>query len=214
MASTQDKRRLSVARDILAAGCVTIKATPSFRWASGIQSPIYTDNRLLLGHPKQRNAISQAFLDTIRSKRLSYDVIAGVATSGIPLAAILADRLKKPLVYVRPQPKGHGRGRQVEGNFTKGARVLLIEDLVSTGGSSLAAVKALRKEGARVKQTLAVFAYLPDEMEKKFRAARCELICLSDLDALLQIGRRNGKVTARKEAAARAFLVKLAEQLS
>lgn len=202
-----------MARAILAAGCVTIKAKPTFRWASGIHSPIYTDNRLLLGHPRQRNAISQAFLDTIRSKKIACDVIAGVATSGIPLAAILADRLKKPLVYVRPQPKGHGRGRQVEGHFKKGARVLLIEDLVSTGGSSLAAVKALRKEGARVKQTLAVFAYLPDEMQQKFRRSRCELICLSDLDALLQTGRRNGKVTARKEAAARTFLEKLSRNI-
>ncbi len=200
----------TVARYLWEAGCITIKAKPSYRWASGIRSPIYTDNRVLLAHPKGRSAIVAAFLQLIRRQRLRCDAIAGVATSGIPLATLVADRLKKPMAYVRPQPKAHGRGRQIEGEIKKGARVLLIEDLVSTGASSVAAAKALKKAGARVTHVLATFAYLPELAAPRFPVP---LLTLCDAETLLTVGRSRKQIGPAKEKAARAFLEKLAKQL-
>lgn len=204
MARTQDKRQKEkVARLLWEAGCVMIKARPAFRWASGIRSPIYTDNRLLLAHPRKRDAIVEACLALIRQQRLGHDQIAGVATAGIPLASILADRLNKPLLYVRLQPKGHGKRQQIEGQLRRGARVLLIEDLVSTGGSSRAAARALQRAGARVPHLLCVFTYLPGP----------ELHYLTDADTLLTVGRQKKYIGPRQEQAARSFLEKLARDL-
>ncbi len=206
------KRAAQVARHLWGAGCVTIKATPSFRWASGLRSPIYTDNRVLLAHPKRRNGITAAFLDLIKTEKLACDVIAGVATSGIPLAAILADHLKKPLVYVRPQAKAHGRGRQVEGELKKGQRVILIEDLVSTGGSSLKAAAALRKAGAELTHVLASFAYLSEQAQQRFAAKGYQLHLLCDGESLLEQGLRQKYIGPRQAQAAVRFFAKLAEQ--
>jgi orotate phosphoribosyltransferase len=215
MSNTQEKRVATiVARHLWESGCIIIKSKPSFRWASGIHSPIYADNRLLLSHPRQRNAVAAAFLDLIKTQRLSCDVVAGVATSGIPMAAILADRLKKPLVYVRPQPKAHGRGRQIEGRFKKGARVILIEDLLSTGGSSLAAAEALCKEGARVTHLLTTFAYLPELVSVGTGLKSTPtIINLTDADTLLKVGLRRKFIGPAKEKAARRFLDQLAQKL-
>lgn len=210
MAFKQDKIAHEVARALWQAGCVTIRPQPSFTWASGIRSPIYNDNRLLLSNLKAREMVTRAYLKTLQRLKLPYDVIAGVATSGIPLAAILADRLGKPLVYVRPQAKTHGRGRQVEGNLTRGERVILIEDLVSTGGSSLSAMRALRKAGAKLTHILATFAYLPNLVAQRFLKHRTTLIALCDAATLFQIGQKQGAIGARQARAAEAFLATLA----
>lgn len=192
---------------------MTIKSKPTYRWASGIHSPIYTDNRLLLAHPKRRSAVADAFLKLIKERRIACDVIAGVATSGIPMAAILADRLKKPMIYVRPQPKSHGKGRQIEGNFKKGARVILIEDLISTGQSSLAAAEALRQAGAKIRYVLAVFSYIPELSIKRFLSSKYHLTQLTDADTMLKVGLRHNYIGPAKEKVARKFLKKLAGEI-
>lgn len=204
-----------IARLLWQTGCVSIKAKPSFRWASGLRSPIYTDNRLLLSDPQARSAVAKALLAVIKRRRIACDCVAGVATSGIPLAAILADRLGKPLVYVRPKAKGHGKQQQIEGQLKKGARVILIEDLISTGGSSLAAAKALKKAGARVSHILATFAYLPDLVTTDSGRGNPAptVIVLTDAATLLNVGRRLKYIGPQQEEAARAFLDKLAKKL-
>lgn len=165
---------------------VTLRPSDPFIWASGIRSPIYCDNRVLLSYPKARNAIIKGFVDLIRKKKIKFDAIAGIATAGIPHASILADRLKKPLLYVRAAPKNHGKGNQIEGRFEKADRILVIEDLVSTGKSSLEAIAALRKAGAKVEHCLAIFSYGFSSALRSFRKAQCRLTTLTNLDELLK----------------------------
>ena len=129
------------------------------------------------------------------------------------MATILAERLGKPLVYVRPQAKAHGKGRQIEGAFKKGARVLLIEDLISTGGSSLNAARALRKAGAKLDTVLAIFAYLPALAQRRFARARIQLQLLTDVAAVLRVGRRRQLISAKAQQATETFLDQLAMKL-
>jgi len=193
--STDSER---IAELLLKAGAVLIRPAKPFTWASGIQSPIYCDNRLLLSSPRARTEVIDAFLKLLRKKRLKFDVIAGIATAGIPYAAILADRLKKPLIYVRPKPKDHGKKGQIEGRLEKGSRVLMIEDLVSTGGSSLNAVKAIRQAGSKVSDCLAVFSYNLQKSQTAFRQGKCRIHTLSGLVTLLKVAVRE-KVIGSKE---------------
>ncbi len=168
-------------------GIVQFSPKKPFTWASGIQSPIYCDNRLLLSHPKALQKVIQEFCKLIKKKKIRYDAIAGVATAGIPYASILAHMLDVPLLYVRPKPKDHGKGNQIEGRGKKGARVLVIEDLISTGQSSLQAVGVLRKEGYRVTDCLAVFTYGFPEAVQAFEEASCHLRSLLTLESLLPV---------------------------
>ncbi len=178
-----------VAQILLKVGAVVLSPSKPFTWASGIRSPIYCDNRLLLSDPKGRDQVIRSFLKLICGKRLRFDAIAGIATAGIPHASILADRLGKPLVYVRAAPKGHGKQNRIEGQFRRGDRLLVVEDLVSTGGSSLDAVKALRKAGAKVTDCLAIFSYELAASGRGFQKARCRFHPLSTLQALLPVAR-------------------------
>src|SRR5699024_3675138 len=139
-----------LARDLLAIKAVQIKTDHYFTWTSGIQSPIYCDNRLTMSHPSVRKKITEAFIQKIEKMREKPDVIAGCATAGIPHAAWLADRLNLPMIYVRSKPKGHGKGNQIEGEIQKGQKVLVIEDLISTGGSSIDAGKILQQMDTEV----------------------------------------------------------------
>jgi len=162
---------------------VIINSREPFRWASGILSPIYTDNRLLLSYPEERKKIMDAF--TRAAQKLEFDIIAGVATSGIPWAAWLAERLSRPLVYARSDTKDHGRKNLVEGRVEKGTRALVIEDLVSTGGSSVAAVEAVRSTGAVVTDCIAIFTYGLKAAEERFRNAGCRLHTLTNFSELI-----------------------------
>lgn len=175
-----------IARLLLKLGAVTLRPSRPYLWTSGIRSPIYCDNRLLLSYPKARDEIIAAFLSLIRKEKISVDVVAGIATAGIPYAAILADRLKRPMLYVRPSPKTHGKASQVEGQVAKGTRVLVIEDLVSTGQSSLAAIQALRVAGAEVVNCLAIFSYGFPFALNSFQRMRCRLRTLTGLSDLLE----------------------------
>ena len=194
-----------IASWLLKAGAVSLSPHKPFTWASGIQSPIYCDSRFLLSHPQARNDVIKAFENLIRKKKIKFDAIAGIATAGIPHAAILADHLKKPMLYVRSAPKGHGKGNQVEGSLKKGARVLVIEDLVSTGMSSLNAIKALKKSGARVSYCLAIFSYGFSDAQIGFQVARCKLLTLTSLENLLEVALRQKRITSKEEKNIRLF---------
>lgn len=158
----------------LSIGAIELRPDNPFRWASGYRMPIYNDNRMLLSSADTRQLIVSAFTDALEQEGLEPDIIAGTATAGIPHATSLADRLKKPLVYVRGSSKSHGRNNRIEGlcgaGYLEGKEVLLVEDLVSTGGSSIAAVQALREEGARVSLCLAIFSYGLDKADEAFAA--------------------------------------------
>ncbi len=146
-------------RDLLQIKAVQINPDHYFTWTSGIKSPIYCDNRLTMSYPAVRKKITNAFVEMIEKLDEKPDVIAGCATAGIPHAAWLADRLGLPMVYVRSKPKGHGKGNQIEGEVRADQNVLVIEDLISTGGSSIEAAKALQEAGANVISVFAIFTY-------------------------------------------------------
>jgi orotate phosphoribosyltransferase len=166
-----------------------IKLNPSkpFLWASGWNSPIYCDNRLTLSFLAIRNYIRDEFSKQIEEKYGKPDVIAGVATGAIGIGILVAEELGLPFVYVRPEPKKHGRQNQVEGFLQKGQNVVVVEDLISTGNSSLLAVEALKEAGANVKGMVAIFTYGFDIATENFKNANIELNTLSDYDNLLSI---------------------------
>lgn len=167
---------------LLEAGAVRLQPMEPFTWASGLKSPIYCDNRQLLGIPAMRDQIVASLV--VQSAALNPTMIAGAATAGVPWAAMVADRLKLPMAYVRPTPKNHGMGRQVEGPLAKGQRAVLIEDLISTGMSSLRCAEALRAEGAEVPAVLALFSYGLPQAEAAFTSAGIPLTVLSSFDIL------------------------------
>ncbi len=164
-----------------------IKLSPQkpFTWASGLKSPIYCDNRLVLSHPDIRNFIKAAFVEKAKAFG-PIEVVAGVATAGIAHGALLADALELPFVYVRSKAKAHGRQNIIEGTIRGGERVLVIEDLISTGGSSLAAVNTLRQAGCTVAGVLAIFSYNFDTAKQAFEKATCPLETLSNYDVMIR----------------------------
>ncbi|MCC7459856.1 MAG: orotate phosphoribosyltransferase [Proteobacteria bacterium] len=175
----------SIARLLLDTGAVSINVQNPFTYSSGIKSPIYCDNRLLITDVQQRKQVVNAFCEIIRP--LQAKQIAGVATAGITWGAWIADQLKLPFVYVRPKPKGHGREKQIEGKFIR-EETILIEDLVSTGGSSVQALDAMRAENVPVKTLVAIFTYGFSSAEKLFDEKKIQLKTLSNLDRLLDEG--------------------------
>lgn len=176
---------VKVAKCLLQINAVKLSPQNPFTWASGLKSPIYCDNRLILSYPAARKFI----IDCFRIKALAIpevDYVAGVATAGIPHAALLAERLNLPMVYVRSKAKGHGRQNQIEGRLEEGAKVLVIEDLISTGGSSIRAVEALREAGAEVTATMAIFTYGFERAANTFQEAECQLDTLSNYNTLIE----------------------------
>lgn len=165
-----------------------IKLNPKapFTWASGLRSPIYCDNRIVLSYPDHRRFVIQAFAEQAASFAAA-DIIAGVATAGIAHGALLAEQLDKPFIYVRSKAKGHGRQNQIEGELQAGARVLVIEDLISTGGSCLKAVEALREAGAQISGVLAIFTYGLPKATQAFTAAKVPYATLTNYETLLQV---------------------------
>jgi orotate phosphoribosyltransferase len=165
-----------------------IKLNPSspFVWASGLHSPIYCDNRITLSYHKIRTHIRQEFVNLILDKYGKPDVIAGVATGGIAQGVLVAQELGLPFAYVRSEKKAHGLTNQIEGIVEKGNSVIVVEDLISTGGSSLYAVEALREAGANVKGMIAIFSYGLDIAKDNFQKTNCELTTLTDFEILLE----------------------------
>jgi orotate phosphoribosyltransferase len=178
-------RALKVAEFLLQIKAVKLQPNNPFTWASGWNSPIYCDNRKTLSFPAIRTYIRQGYADAIVEHFGKPDVIAGVATGGIAQGALVAQELGIPFIYVRSSAKGHGLGNQIEGHFEKGQRVVVIEDLISTGGSSLIAVQALREAGMDVKGLVAIFTYGFEVATKNFSDAECPYITLTDYDLLI-----------------------------
>lgn len=184
-----DMIQQEVAKILLQVGCVTLRPEAPFTWASGIQSPIYCDNRLLMSDVNARRQIREAFCHRLKEFCPDAELIAGVATGAIPHAAWIAERLSKPLVYIRGMSKDHGKQNQVEGKVSPGVKTIVIEDLVSTGGSSVAAVEALRETGAKADHCLAIFSYGFPESLKKFETIHCNFTSLTNFETLIQIAK-------------------------
>lgn len=174
-----------VAADLLKIGAIKLSPNEPFTWASGWKSPIYCDNRLSLSYPDVRSKIKTALGLAISNSFNGIDVIAGVATAGIPQGALVAEELGLPFIYVRSKSKGHGLQNMIEGKIEEGQKVLLVEDLVSTGGSSLAAADALREVGADVVGMVAIFTYGFQVSENNFHEKGVDLVVLSDYNHLL-----------------------------
>ena len=173
-----------VARELLKIKAVKLSPQTPFTWASGILSPIYCDNRIVLSHPLARDVVKKAFVEVAQT--FDFEVVAGVATAGIPHGALLADAIGKPFIYVRDKAKGHGRQNQIEGEVKAGQKILVIEDLISTGGSSIKAIHALKEIDCEVVGTLAIFSYLFQEATDVFQAENVPLATLSNYDVLLE----------------------------
>lgn len=171
---------------LLQINAIKLNSKNPFTWASGWKSPIYCDNRIILSFPAVRNYVRDEFVKQIEAKFGKPDVIAGVATGAIGIGILVAEAMGLPFVYVRPEPKKHGRQNQVEGFLQKRQNVVVVEDLISTGGSSLLAVEALRNEGAIVKGMAAIFTYGFPISEEKIKEANLEVYTLSNYDNLLQ----------------------------
>ena len=177
----------SIARVALEVGAIRINVQQPFTWASGYKMPIYNDNRLLLGNAQNRALVTKGFQDLLKKITTEVEVIAGTATAGIPHATTLADRLQVPLVYVRSTAKSHGMGNKIEGILKKSQKVLVIEDLISTGGSAVNAVKSVREAGGIVDHCFSIFSYGFPESLEKFKSASCQVHSLLGFSELLKV---------------------------
>lgn len=180
-----EDKALKVAEFLLQIKAVKLSPNDPFTWASGINSPIYCDNRITLSYPNIRTFIRQAYAEAILDYFGKPDVIAGVATGGIAQGALVAQELGIPFIYVRSEPKSHGMGNQIEGHFEAGQKVVVIEDLISTGGSSLKAVDALREADLEVRGLVAIFTYGFKQANDNFLNAECPYVTLTNYDTLL-----------------------------
>lgn len=181
-----------IASDLLDINAVTLRPTPPFTWASGIKAPIYTDNRLTIAYPRVREQIAVGLTRTIAEQYPDATVIGGVATAGIPHATLVAANLNLPLIYVRAKPKDHGQGKQTEGKLTATDKVVLIDDLISTGGSVLNAAKAVQAAGATVLGICAIFSYQLPDATRNFAEAGINLTSLTDYDHLINAAVAHG----------------------
>lgn len=195
------------AEKLLHIGAVKLNIDEPFTWTSGWKSPIYCDNRKILSFPHIRDYVKSELANAILEHYPDADGLSGVATAGIAHGALAADILKLPYTYVRDKPKGHGLGNQIEGVINPGDKIVVVEDLVSTGKSSLAAVEALRKAGAEVVGLVALFSYGFDAATKAFEEAGVPLITLSDYGALIDLLITRGTITEDKKSSLEAWRV-------
>lgn len=175
-----------VAEYLLQIKAIKLNNSKPFVWASGLNSPIYCDNRIALSYPQVRNYIRQQLVNQIREEYGLVDVIAGVATAGIPQGVLVAQELGLPFIYVRSSKKEHGLSNQIEGELREGQKVVVVEDLISTGKSSLNAVETLRKAGGIVRGMAAIFTYGLPIADKNFKEANCPLFALSNYDIMIR----------------------------
>jgi len=189
-----DKNEIArrIVMHLLDIGAIKLNLDQPYTWASGWKSPIYCDNRLALSYPDVRDFIKSTLSDVVNTQFSGAEAIAGVATAGIPQGALVADTLDLPFIYVRSKPKGHGLTNQIEGKVVPGQKVVVIEDLVSTGGSSLKAVEALREADIEVLGMVSIFTYGFDLAVKNFREAKVSYVSLSDYNTLIQVTREHG----------------------
>ena len=197
--------REKIAELLLETEAVFLRPDEPFVWASGIKSPVYCDNRLTLTAPQARNIIEQAMADTVKAEYPEAEILMGTSTAGIAHAAIVAHILGLPMGYVRGAAKDHGRGNRIEGRLLPGQKTVVIEDLISTGGSVLDTVEALRQEGAEVLGIVSIFTYQFEEAERRMSETGVKNISLCDLDALMQAAELKGYITAEQRKMVEAF---------
>lgn len=185
-----------IAQQLLSIGAVELRPNDPFTWASGVKSPIYCDNRLTMSYPKVRKAIADGLAETIRREYPDAQVIAGTATAGIPHAAWVAERLDLPMVYVRSKPKGHGQSNLIEGKIEPGQKAVVIEDLISKGGSVLQAAQALQEAGFEVAGIAAIFTYGLPQAEQAIHEAGFTFHTLTDFPALVEQAKESGSIAA------------------
>ena len=188
------------ARKLMEIKAIKLQPNDPFTWASGWKSPIYTDNRKTLGYPEVRSFVKLELCHAIQEYFPEAEAVAGVATGAIAQGALVADELGLPYCYVRPKPKDHGMGNQVEGEIKQGVKVVVVEDLISTGGSSLKAVEALRQYGVEVVGMVASFTYGFPVAEEAFAAAGVKLITLSNYEAVVEEAAKTGYIKDEDKA--------------
>ncbi|RFU68796.1 orotate phosphoribosyltransferase [Bacillus sp. V59.32b] len=184
----------SIAQHLLEIEAVNLQPNNPFTWASGIKSPIYCDNRLTLSFPEIRTKIAKGLQALITEHFPDVEVIAGTATAGIPHAAWVSDLLNLPMCYVRSKPKGHGKGNQIEGKVAPGQKVVVVEDLISTGGSVIEAVKALRENGCKVLGIVSIFSYELQKGKEQLDSEGILAYSLSDYTTLIQVAVKQGYI--------------------
>lgn len=184
-----------IAEFLLQIKAIKLQPEQPFTWASGWKSPIYCDNRKTLSYPQIRTFIRQQFVSEINARYARPDVIAGVATGGIAQGALVAQEMGLPFVYVRSEAKKHGLTNMVEGEVEKGQNVVVIEDLISTGGSSIKAIEALREKGCNVKGMVAIFTYGFDESVENFKKINCQTSTLCDYNTLIEVALKHKYIT-------------------
>ena len=183
-----------IAGHLLNVEAVSLRPDSPFTWASGILSPIYCDNRITLSYPEVRRDIAAELAKTIRENYPEVEVIAGTATAGIPQACWVAEIMNLPMVYIRTKAKDHGKENQIEGRITAGQKMVVIDDLISTGGSVLDACEAARREGAEVLGVAAIFTYQLPKGIANFEEHRLKLVTLSDYTTLIQVAQDQGYI--------------------
>ena len=184
----------TVAKKLLDIKAVSLQPNDPFTWASGIKSPIYCDNRLVLSFPEKRSVVVQGFVELIQKEYSEAEVIVGTATAGIPWGAMVADKMEKPFGYVRSSNKTHGKGNKIEGKIEKGAKVVVVEDLISTGGSVKDVILSLREAGAEVLGVVAIFTYLLPASSELFDSIACSFKTLSNYDVLIDVALENAYI--------------------
>jgi len=192
-----EEAALKIAEFLLQIKAIKLQPASPFTWASGWKSPIYCDNRKLLSFPTGRTNVRQLFVETINNEFGKPDVIAGVATGGIAIGALVAQEMGLPFVYVRSEAKGHGLGNVIEGVIESGQSVVVIEDLISTGKSSLKAVEALRKEKCSVKGLVSVFTYGFEQANQAFSEAKCKAVSLCNYETLTRQALKSGYISEK-----------------
>ena len=190
-----EKLAIKTAELLLQVNAIKLNIEKPFTWSSGIKSPIYCDNRLILSYPKIRKFISDEISKYIKSKIQKDFYVAGVATGSIAIGMLIAEILKKPFIYVRPEPKAHGAGRQIEGKILEAVPVVVIEDLISTGKSSLNAVKALKRNGIDVLGVFSIFSYDLEIAKINFEKANQRYYSLSDFSRLIECSKKHSQIS-------------------
>ncbi|MDP4008319.1 MAG: orotate phosphoribosyltransferase [Candidatus Peregrinibacteria bacterium] len=190
-----------VAKALLEIGAVRLKPSDPFTWTSGLKSPIYCDNRMLISHPEAYELVVDAFVDIIENtENLDFEYLAGTATAGIPWAAFLAYDIAMPMVYVRSKPKEHGAAKMIEGDLPDGSHVIVVEDLISTGGSSIVTVNALREEGScTVTDVLAIFSYNFAKASTRFKESNVNAYTVTNIQTLTDVAVEMGKITKEEQ---------------
>ncbi|UXS20809.1 orotate phosphoribosyltransferase [Staphylococcus delphini] len=184
-----------IAKALLDIEAVSLSPNDMYTWSSGIKSPIYCDNRVTLGYPEVRTAIRDGLIELIQQHFAEVEIVSGTATAGIPHAAYISDKMNLPMNYVRSKSKSHGKQNQIEGARSEGKKVVVIEDLISTGGSSITAVEALQEAGAEVLGVVAFFTYGLNKADETFKAAGVPFNTLSNYDELIEVAREEGKIS-------------------